>query len=1023
LKLITDFHIHSHFSIATSKKLIPEYLQYFGRLKGINIIGTGDCIHPGWTKELQQKLEPVENGLFKLKKEYHLQETKDLQGDNIPDDVYFMLTGELSSIYKRDGKVRKVHNLAVFPDFESLSKVQNKLDSIGNIRSDGRPILGIDSRDILEMVLTSNDHSFLIPAHIWTPWFSVLGSKSGFDSIEECYGDLTSEIFALETGLSSDPAMNWACSFLDRFQLVSNSDAHSPEKLGREANLFNIEAGYQNIYNSLKSGEGFLGTIEFFPEEGKYHLDGHRKCGIRWNPMETLDHDAICPVCGKEVTKGVMYRVAELADRKIGKKAPHRKDFKSITQLQDIIKELLGIKSASAKKVVNEYHRLIQTVGSEFHLLLDAPLDQLKEAGGEVFGEGIRRLREGEVTIDDGYDGEFGSIKVFNGIKEKDFSVKKNKSSRELHSNEDFNIESFKKKLPERDTIEKRTAIDKSLSDMQQIAIEHFKGPAMVTAGPGTGKTYILIERIKYIIDHHNVLPESIIALAFSNRAAREMREKLSSASQYNGVIAATFHIFGLSILRDHFEYFQREVDFRLLDDEERLQICDKIDAKKSKKILQSINEYKEQLIPPKYEEEYLKYEEMLKELNAFDVPDLIFKVNNLLEENNSIKEKYQNKIKWILVDEFQDANEIQYQLLKKIAQHGDRNIFILSDPDQSIYGFRDVLKDASKKLKNDFPLLKNISLDGSYRCPQFILHGAADVIEKKKSLDGYDSGAKLQVHQSLTDKAEAEWIASTIELLLGGTRTSPGDSTMSTGDDEYFSLNDFAILCRSSFMFGSLVKALSDHNVSSIVYDNRSWFSQYPTDVILKKMKEAYFGESADDSMVIIELFEKEMPCDTIISEIAALLNIEDYVILPLVDFSLQFESNYDRFFREILLNGGVDSYRKGTGAVSIMTIHGSKGLEFPCVFVPGCEEGILPFSLFNNSHIAEEERLFYVAMTRSSRRLFLTSAKKRYFKGRVLESKESSFVQRIRKKILDVTTDVEEKHISSENQLDLFS
>ncbi|MFH1727152.1 MAG: endonuclease Q family protein [Pseudomonadota bacterium] len=395
MEFIADFHIHSHYSIATSKNLVPEELNRWGKIKGIDVIGTGDCIHPGWQAELKEKLKPSENGLFQLKKNHQ---------------SYFMLTGEISSIYKKNGKCRKNHNICVFPDFKSAKKVSKKLDKIGNINSDGRPILGLDSKNLLEIVLESSEKAFLIPAHIWTPWFSLFGSKSGFDTIEECFEDLTAEIFALETGLSSDPEMNRYLSSLDRYTLVSNSDAHSCEKLGREANLFDTDLSYDGIYNSLKTKTGFKGTIEFFPEEGKYHLDGHRKCGIAWTPEETKKHKGICPVCNKEVTKGVLYRVMELADRK---KSEKLEEFKSITSLASLLAQTLNKKNPSCKTVQNKYFELIEKLGSEFHILLNEDIENIKEAGEEKLALGIYNLRNKKVIIKPGFDGEFGKVSVF----------------------------------------------------------------------------------------------------------------------------------------------------------------------------------------------------------------------------------------------------------------------------------------------------------------------------------------------------------------------------------------------------------------------------------------------------------------------------------------------------------------------------------------------------------------------------------------------------------------------------------
>jgi len=408
MKFIADLHIHSRYSLATSSQLVPEMLDLWGRKKGIRVVGTGDAVHPAWLNELKQNLQPASEGLYTLKKKLCLPDA-DMYGP----PVSFILTTEISCIYKKDGKVRKVHNLILAPDFLTMEKIQTRLSAIGNIRSDGRPILGLDSRDLLEIVLEANSSACIIPAHIWTPWFSALGSKSGFDSIEECYGDLASHIFAVETGLSSDPPMNWRCSFLNRFSLVSNSDAHSPENLGREANLFDTDLSYTAIMDSLKGKDkGFTGTIEYFPEEGKYHLDGHRKCNIRWEPEEARKHDSICPVCGRKVTVGVFHRVFELADSDpIKSKGKNRRKFVSLTPLKNLLSEIHKA-GPQSKKIQAVYESLLQKVGPEFTILIDAPGGELKKEDPRL-AEGISRLREGKVVLDSGYDGVFGSVRVF----------------------------------------------------------------------------------------------------------------------------------------------------------------------------------------------------------------------------------------------------------------------------------------------------------------------------------------------------------------------------------------------------------------------------------------------------------------------------------------------------------------------------------------------------------------------------------------------------------------------------------
>jgi PHP family Zn ribbon phosphoesterase len=390
MRFIADLHIHSHYSIATSSALTPENLDFWARRKGIHVVGTGDVFHPGWYEDLKEKLIPAEEGLFKLKDEYR--RSDDLLSSSAVQPVRFILSGEISSIYKERGRVRKVHNLIMPSSFDTVKKMQSKLETMGNIRSDGRPILGIASRDLLEIALESGDDTVFIPAHIWTPWFSVLGAKSGYDTIEECFGDLANHIFAVETGLSSDPAMNWLCSFLDEYTIISNSDAHSPEKLGREAK--------------------FLGTIEFFPQEGKYHLDGHRKCGICWTPQETAQHGGVCPVCGKKVTVGVLNRVMQLADRMDPEARPQKEPFYSLTPLKNLIAEIKGV-GPNSKEVNKQYEQLLQKGGAEFSILLDLSYEQIGQIGDEILREGIKRLRNREVYIQEGYDGEFGQVKVF----------------------------------------------------------------------------------------------------------------------------------------------------------------------------------------------------------------------------------------------------------------------------------------------------------------------------------------------------------------------------------------------------------------------------------------------------------------------------------------------------------------------------------------------------------------------------------------------------------------------------------
>ncbi len=409
-----DLHLHSHYSRATSKNLNLEHLYKWAQLKGIRVVGTGDFVHPGWMDELEEKLQPAEEGLFRLKPE-HERAMQDQVPPACRAPVRFMLTVEISNIYKRLGRVRKVHNIILAPGFEAAKSIQARLGAIGNIQSDGRPILGLDSRDLLEITLETDPMACLIPAHVWTPWFSALGSRGGFDLISDCYGDLTEHIFAVETGLSSDPLMNWRLEQLDDYVLVSNSDAHSPGKLGRETTLFDTSCSYPAVYSALSDpeDEGLTGTVEFYPEEGKYHYDGHRKCGRRMHPGETIAAGGLCPDCGKSVTVGVMARVEELSDREEGKKSPRARHFYSVIPLPEIIGEAKQV-GPGTKTVDTIYQAMVSRLGSELDILLDIPEDDIAQVGGSLIAEGIRRMRVGEVDILPGYDGDYGVIKLFN---------------------------------------------------------------------------------------------------------------------------------------------------------------------------------------------------------------------------------------------------------------------------------------------------------------------------------------------------------------------------------------------------------------------------------------------------------------------------------------------------------------------------------------------------------------------------------------------------------------------------------
>jgi len=409
---IADFHLHSKYSRATARNMDLENLDKWAKIKGVKILGTGDFTHPEWFKNLKEKLEPAEAGLFKLKK--NNSETR------------FILTAEISCIYTKKDRVRKIHIIVFAPSFEVVEKINVQLGWIGNLKSDGRPILGLDAKELAKIVLNASENCLIVPAHAMTPWFAIFGSKSGFDSIEECFEEYSKYIYALETGLSADPAMLWRVPDGRRVALISNSDAHSPAKIGREANVFDTEISYQAIIDAIKNKDPkkFLYTIEFYPEEGKYHFDGHRNCNVNSSPQETKKYNGICPVCGKPLTVGVLNRIEQIADKEEGFKPEGVIPFKNLVPLEEIVADVLGL-GTGTKQVEKEYNNLVEKLGSEFNILLDASKEKLTNITLPEIAEGIIRVREGKVVKEPGYDGVYGKIRIFSKGEEKEIIKQK----------------------------------------------------------------------------------------------------------------------------------------------------------------------------------------------------------------------------------------------------------------------------------------------------------------------------------------------------------------------------------------------------------------------------------------------------------------------------------------------------------------------------------------------------------------------------------------------------------------------
>lgn len=1055
MKFIADFHIHSHFSMATSKLLVPEYLDLWARKKGISVVGTGDFTHPGWIAKLKEKLEPEGTGLFKLKPEYKINPEK-----YCSKEPRFILTAEISNIYKKNGKVRKLHHLIFAPDFDVVDRVISKLQNMDfNITSDGRPILGFDSKNLLDLLLNISSDIFFVPAHIWTPWFAVLGSKSGFDSIEECFEDLSSHIYAVETGLSTDPPLNWMCGFLDKYTLISNSDAHSPEKLGRNANILNVTYSYHDIINAMKTGEGFIGTIDMFPQEGKYHYDGHRRCKVCLSPVETLMNKGKCPVCGKMLTIGVTNRIAQLADRNNILERPNKKDFYSIIPLKEILAEIYKV-SPGTKTVEKAYENLIDKAGSEFNVLLNDDMDKIKNYSGSLLTEAIQRMRNGQVKIKEGYDGEFGHITVFdkneidnhgfgNGLFN-GFEIIKPTKRKLLN----FDLSEFRRlsEINKKDTKghENNTKKEKTkqnsdglygLNQQQNGVVLHQSGPALVIAGPGTGKTRVLAYRIKYLIENEKIGEDEILAITFSNKASIEIKQRIKSIlnKEKTGVHVYTFHALGLEVLKQEINQ-----QLQIIDNDDKLWILKNktnINKRRIKTIAKQISEFKQALnrqYDEDFDEIFSNYQNYLNDNNLIEIDDLIYKTVLLFDEKYEIKKKWAQKFKYIHIDEYQDINPIQYRFLTQINEPELNNLMAIGDPNQAIYGFRGSDVGLIKKFMHDYENVASYFLNKSYRCSDKILQASQDVVERgehNEALLGIEKGVKINIVKNATDRSEAEFIARSIEKIVGGLRFYSLDSNVSDSNDgdERTGLADIAVLCRTSLQFDAIIKAFNDHSIPYNRVGERPFFKTGKIRMLvdflqlLRDSENRFFIERYNYPDLkhdeLISLAEKIKPFS---SEKAIIYIIENYFseiktekhneFKRLLNISNQY-FNLDAFLAFTRIGGESEDYNKNIESVSLMTLHASKGLEFDCVFIPGCENRIIPFSLFPKlkSDKNEERRLLYVGMTRAKRLLYLTHAGQRSIKGTIKKFGRSKFIDKIEKQLIELKSTTESKQNQS--------
>ena len=1032
---IADLHIHSRYSRATSRDCTPEYLDLWARRKGIQIIGSGDFTHPAWREELKEKLIPAEEGFYILKEEYRIR-------DEITPDSFiprFVITGEISSIYKKNNKVRKVHSLILLPNLEEAEIISKKLEQIGNIHSDGRPILGLDCHDLLEILLELCPNSIYIPAHIWTPHFSLFGAFSGFDTVEECFGDLSSHIYAMETGLSSDPAMNWRVSALDRYQLISNSDAHSPAKLGREANLLDISLSYEDLKRAIETGKGLYGTIEFFPEEGKYHLDGHRKCGICLTPQETEKFGGICPVCGRKITIGVSHRIEQLADRAEGYQKENAKKFESLVPLPEVIAASVGHSSQSVS-VQKEYQKMLHKLGAEFEILRNVPLDEIKHLSGYRIAEGIERIRLGKVERIAGFDGEYGTIQLFEkeelnstegqmdffsmlGIdrNEKHLKEIKKEDLKEWTRQEKRTIpkdELAKEKKEEEEKREesgkdrKETPLKMELNKEQELAVHAQERIIAVVAGPGTGKTKTLIAHLCDLIENRKIKPSEITAVTFTNYAAAEMRERLKAQvtkkRQINNIQMGTFHAICMAFLKE------QGIDFSIIDEAEALErakeiICQSSLDIKPKKFLEQISLKKsgvEICWDCEMEEAAGLYQRSLQEKQQMDFDDLLLETLKIVEADSSTH--LRKPFSYLLTDEFQDINPLQYRLIKAWNK-GGKELFVIGDPDQAIYGFRGADSKCFERLRQDFEEVRVIELVENYRSTPEILNTALSFIsyhsEKERILRAnQDAGEKVRLVKAGSPMGEAIFTAKEINRLAGGIGMLEAHEA-SQKERTIRSFDEIAVLYRTHREGELLEKCLRQEGIPYIKAGRESFlqdetvrgslhFFRYLEDTEKVSEKEKAISllwgmEKNEISAVIAQqaqemfqpLYEKKKPQKFMELWIKEMKLEENEAMKKLADMT-GFYKTMPEFSEALCLGTESDLRQCGnknykSGAVTLMTLHGSKGLEFPAVILYGVRDGMIPFESENHTTDKEEERrLFYVGMTRAKEELILTSS-----------------------------------------------
>ncbi len=1067
-----DLHIHSRFSRACSKDCDIEHLAAGALRKGLTVLGTGDFTHPAWAQELKDTLVPAEPGLFRVRPELAARLRRDCP-PACAGQVRFLLSVEISTIYRRAERTRKVHHLLYAPSFEAADRITAALAKIGNLASDGRPILGLDSRDLLDITLSAGPGCFLVPAHIWTPWFAVLGSKSGFDAVRDCYADLADHIFAVETGLSSDPAMNWMCSALDGYRLVSNSDAHSPPMLGREATVFGTGLDYFAMAEALRTGQGLAGTVEFFPEEGKYHLDGHRKCGIRVEPAQARALETTCPACGKPLTVGVLHRVAELADRPAGFRPDGAPGFACLVQLPQILGEILRTGPRS-KKVAGQLARLTAALGPELSILQEIPLDDIARMGGSLLGEAIGRLRRGEVSRDAGYDGEYGVIRLFQPD-ELDGTALFGVTGLTVPDGNDQ--DSAERSMVPAAATQTRGRPDGAAPaaapgqatgsvldglDPDQYAAATADGPLLIIAGPGTGKTRTLTYRIAHQVTERGVPARQVLAITFTRRAAAELRDRLAvlCPGQDDQLTVTTFHGLGLRILREHHEAAGLPAAFGVADEAARLRVAAEVagSERDGRRLVSRLAD------DPAAR---LELRQALIDRDLVDFDGLTELAAALLAADPAVAAALRERWPHLSVDEYQDIDAVQYGLVRAIGGDG-AGLTAIGDPDQSIYGFRGADVGIFGRFAADFPGATTVELTTNYRSDPVIVTAALQAIAPATLVPGRaaaaraaaararpaaaepDSGdplAAITWHEAADEQAEAAWIAGTIDRLLGGASFHSLDSGRADGHDHgKLGLADIAVLYRADAQAGPLGQALTR---AGLPFQKRSHDRLARRTGVADIMRElrladpaaggraggaldaagaaadgaagggsAEAGGAADDGGYVLRRLTGAVRAlaaargggrgggwgDRSVVDIRA----AGELLAPL---ARRCGADLERFAAEVSLGAETDALDPRAEAITLLTLHGAKGLEFDVVFLAGCESGLLPLRLpgagpLSPADSAEERRLLFVGMTRTRGKLLLSCAARRSRHGAEAAAGRSPFLAAIQPGLLGQAT-----------------